>query len=63
MENGKACNCTHHKVVPVCIALIGLVILLGGINVLTAGFVNIVWPVLLIVIGGAKLMGSGCKCC
>lgn len=61
MEN--MCKCGHHKVVPLCIALIGLVFLLGSINVLTAGFVNFAWPVLLIVIGLTKLVGPGCKCC
>ena len=61
MEN--ICKCTHHKVVPMCIALIGLVILLGGINVLTSSFVDFAWPTLLIVIGLTKLIGPGCKCC
>jgi hypothetical protein len=63
MEDKKVCKCTHHKVVPTCIALIGLVILLGGMNIFTAGAVNIMWPLLLIVIGLTKMMGPGCKCC
>ena len=61
MENTKACKCTHHKIVPTCIALIGFVILLGGVHVLTAGFVGIAWPLLLIIIGLTKIME--CKCC
>jgi len=61
MEDKKVCKCTHHKIVPVCIALIGLVILLGGMNVLTPGFVSFVWPLLLIVIGVTKMIK--CKCC
>ena len=60
MEKGE-CKCMHHKIVPVCIALIGLVILLGQMNVLTAGAVNFIWPLLLIVIGVAKMMKY--KCC
>ena len=61
MENEKVCKCTHHKVVPACITLIGLVILLGAMNVLTVGAVSIMWPLLLIIIGLTKMMG--CKCC
>ena len=61
MENGKVCKCKHHKLVPLCIALIGLVLLLGQLNILTAGAVGIIWPVLLIVIGVVKMVK--CKCC
>ena len=34
MENGKICKCTHHKLVPLCITLIGLVFLLGQMSVI-----------------------------
>lgn len=61
MENGKSCKCTHHKIIPACIALIGLVFLLGQMNILTAGAVNIIWPLLLIVIGVKKMFK--CQCC
>jgi len=61
MENGQVCKCTHHKVVPLCIILIGLTFLLGQMNVLTAGFVAVAWPVLLIIIGIVKM--AKCKCC
>ena len=60
-ENKMVCGCKHHKIVPICITLIGLVIFLGAINILTAGFVGIIWPVLLIIIGVMKMMK--CKCC
>jgi len=61
MENGKVCQCTHHKIIPACIALIGLVFLLGQMNILTVGAVNIIWPLLLVVIGVKKMMK--CSCC
>jgi len=61
MEDKKMCKCTHHKIVPGCIALIGLVFLLGQMNVLTAGAVSLIWPIILIVIGVSKMMS--CKCC
>ncbi|MGD0576746.1 MAG: hypothetical protein ABSA74_01590 [Candidatus Staskawiczbacteria bacterium] len=60
MENGKMCTCAHHKVVPACIVLIGLAFLLLQWNVLTAGAVGIIWPILLIVIGGTKMYKCGC---
>jgi len=56
-----ACKCPHHRVIPWLIILIGLDFFLGGINVLTWGFVDITWPILLIIAGGTKLVG--CKCC
>ncbi len=57
------CKCPHHKIVPSCIALIGLAFLLLQWNILSASTVDIIWPVLLIVIGLTKLFGKGCKCC
>jgi len=60
MEEKKDCKCTHHKIVPVCIALIGLAVLLMNLGVY-ASSMEVVWPVLLIVIGGAKMVE--CKCC
>jgi len=59
MEN--FCKCAHHKTVPVCIILIGLTFLLFQLNILTAAAAGIIWPVLLIVVGAAKMMK--CKCC
>ncbi|MEK7541106.1 MAG: DUF5668 domain-containing protein [Patescibacteria group bacterium] len=61
MEN--ICKCSHHKIIPACIVLIGLVFLAGQMDWLSTGFVNTVWPILLIIIGGTKIMGSKCKCC
>jgi len=64
MNGGKnVCKCHHHKVVPVSIILIGIVFLLGTIGVLTMWAVNVIWPILLIVIGGTKLGSRMCKCC
>ncbi len=61
MEDKKVCKCTHHKVVPTCIILIGLAFLLLQLNILTVYAVGIVWPILLIVIGVTKMVK--CKCC
>ena len=60
MENGKSCKCSHHKIVPVCIALIGLAVLLMKLDVY-ATTMGIVWPILLVVIGGTKMVE--CDCC
>jgi hypothetical protein len=58
---GKVYKCPHHKVVPVLIILVGLDFLLGAVNVLTWSFVDITWPILLIIGGATKL--GGCSCC
>jgi len=63
MDNKMVCKCPHHKVVPVCIALIGLAFLLMQWNILTATFVGLAWPILLIVIGLTKTFSNKCKCC
>ena len=57
---GKSCKCAHHKVVPVCIALIGLAVLLMKLDVY-ASIMGLIWPVLLVVIGGTKMVE--CECC
>ncbi len=63
-QGGKmVCNCGHHKVVPGAVMLIGLVFLLGTFNILTMWAVGVIWPVLLMVIGGMKMMSHKCKCC
>ena len=63
MEMGKSmCGCPHHKVVPLCITLIGLAFLAGQMNWIAWSTANAVWPILLIIIGLTKLMGPGCKC-
>lgn len=61
--NGSGCKCMHHKVVPVLIILFGLNFLLGGLGVLSANAVDIVWPVIVVLIGFMKLMKGACKCC
>ena len=50
-------------IVPLCITLIGLAFLLQSLDVLSAMFVGFAWPILLLVIGLTKMMGSGCGCC
>lgn len=57
------CTCKHHKVLPVLIILFGLTFLLGSLNILTMGAVNVIWPVLIIIAGVMKLMKGRCKCC
>jgi hypothetical protein len=65
MENaegkGKTCGCGHHKTLPILVILFGLVFLLESLNVVTWGFVNIAWPILVIILGCVKL--SKCGCC
>ncbi|MFA5946016.1 MAG: DUF5668 domain-containing protein [Patescibacteria group bacterium] len=59
---GGMCSCPHHKVVPLLVVLIGVALLLGQLNVLTASSVAIIWPIFLILIGVQKMFGSMCGC-
>jgi len=59
----RNCNCSHHKVVPLLVALFGLLFLLGNLGYVGANYVNIIWPVLALVGGLAKLFENNCRCC
>ncbi len=59
----KKCSCACHRIVGLFIALIGLTFLLGAFNVLSPKVVEVIWPILLLLVG-AKLAAAGsCKCC
>ena len=57
------CKCPHHKVVPGLIVLIAVAFLLKAYGVLSAGSVDVVWPIFLGLIGLMKLSKGMCKCC
>ena len=61
----NVCKCPHHKVTPILIILLGVLFLLGALNILTSSFVMIVWPIILIALGAQKLAEKTgmCKCC
>lgn len=61
--HGGMCKCPHHKVGPLLIALIGLTFLLKTLNVIDAATTDLIWPILLILIGVMKMCGGSCKCC
>jgi hypothetical protein len=58
---GMTCKCPHHRMIPWIVILIGLDFLLGATMVLTWTFVDITWPILLIIAGIVKLVR--CSCC
>jgi len=60
MKMGMACRCPHHKVMPILVILFGLDFLLGTVGTLTWGFVNVSWPILVILAGCMKLVKCGC---
>lgn len=62
-EGKNVCTCSHHKVLPILIVLLGLTFLLGNMGTINAGTVNLIWPVLVIIAGGMKLFSHKCKCC
>ncbi len=60
---GKKCGCMHHSILPLIVVAFGLLFLLGKMGVFTQGFVDIGWPILVILGGAMKLMSKKCKCC
>jgi hypothetical protein len=62
MKMGKMCGCGCHKVMPILVILFGLDFLLGMLGVLTAGFVSISWPILIIIAGCMMLFKKSCSC-
>ena len=57
------CGCGHHMIVPLLIIIIGVVLLIGGFNAIGLQTLEIITAILVIIIGGAKLMARKCKCC
>jgi len=62
MKMGKTCGCGCHKVMPILIIILGLDLLLGTLNVISWGVVNIIWPILIIIAGCVKLGKRSCGC-
>jgi hypothetical protein len=62
MKMGKMCGCGCHKVIPVLVILFGLDFLLGVVGTLTWGFVNVSWPVLVIIAGCMMFFKRSCGC-
>ena len=57
------CTCPCRSMIGVLIALIGLTFLLEAFNVLSPRTVEIVWPILVILVGLKKAFGGMCKWC
>ena len=60
---GKRCGCMHHSTLPLFVMAFGLLFLLGRWGVFTQSFVDIAWPVIVILGGVMKLMSKKCICC
>ncbi len=58
----RHCNCPHHKVMPAMIGLIALVFLAKALGIISAAATDILWPILLLIAAGTKLMSGKCKC-
>jgi len=59
----RKCCCFCHKVPGVLISLIGVAILLGALDVLSAKATGITVAVLIILYGLKKMCAGMCKCC
>lgn len=60
---GKTCGCGCHKALPIIVILFGLLFLLGALNIVTWWFVDVAWPILVIIAGFVKLCKGKCGCC
>jgi hypothetical protein len=58
------CHCICHMMKGLFIILIGLTVLLGNLEVLSAKVTGIIWPIFLILAGiKLSIMRGCCKCC
>lgn len=62
-HDGKTCRCPHHSMMPIFITALGLIFLLGALDVLTARVTSIAWPIVVILAGLTKLTSKMCACC
>ena len=62
-EGMSGCKCPHHKFFPFLVLLFALLFLLGALEVFSARFVSLGWPILVGVAALMKLFEGGCKCC
>ena len=62
MPEGKTCKCPHHKALPILTIVIGADFLLGALSIFTWWFVNVTWPILLIIGGFMWMSGNSCGC-
>ena len=61
---GKKCGCHHHKVFPICLIVVGLLVIASAFGLVIDTMVwEIIFGAFLVIIGGMKLMHSKCKCC
>jgi hypothetical protein len=62
-QMGQTCSCSHHKVMPILVVLLGLSFLLTALHVYSAGVNSIIWPIILILAGLQKMFSRKCSCC
>jgi uncharacterized membrane protein len=62
-QMGPACNCPHHRAMPIFIVLIGLLFLLNALGYIGMHAVAVTWPIIVILAGLQKMMQRRCNCC
>ncbi len=56
------CHCSHRRTIPVLAIIVGLEFFLAEIGIFTWGFVNVTWPLLVVIAGIAGLRDHRCRC-
>lgn len=63
MSEKGMCECSHHSIIPILAILFAIAFLLDYQGFLSAGSVNVIWPILVGIGGIVKLQESKCECC
>lgn len=59
---GSGCRCPHHKVPSLLVTLFGLLFLLKALGAVSMELVDLLWPILVLLLGLTKLTSGKCKC-
>ena len=67
-KSAYGCDCSHHYIggdilFAILILAFGLTALLKTLGIVTQATYDLVWPIIVIVIGAKMLIKIACKCC
>ena len=62
-EVGSKCFCPCHSMVGVFLVLFGAVFLLRQLELISESTTEIIWPIMIILVGLKKIFKGKCPCC
>ncbi len=63
MADKNTCDCKHHSIVPIVVIIFAAIFLLESLGIISESFVDVLWPLLVGVVGVTMLREKGCGCC